>query len=682
MTMTNRLIRETSPYLRQHAHNPVDWYPWGTEAFERAAAEQKPVLVSIGYAACHWCHVMEKESFEDPEVAAYMNEHFINIKVDREEYPDVDHFYMDALQAMSGVGGWPLNMFVTPEKAPFYGGTYFPPRRLYGRASWMEILQAIQRLWQSQPGDVRLQSEQMLQHLRQANLPESGKGAANVQPSDVAGITDALLRQSDRDWGGFSQAPKFPATFVISFLLEFAHFRSNDEQRASDARAQALWSLDRMLAGGIYDQIGGGFARYATDRAWLIPHFEKMLYDNALLISVLSDAYRLTAAQRYKDAIHETIGFCNRELRLAGGQGFYCALDADSEGVEGKFYTFSWDEWLAILGDPHPALGYFWGISEQGNWEGVNILHQAVTEQEVCRQFDLSEEDWHTLLQDARDKLLAARQQRLRPGTDDKILLAWNALMNVALVKAAIATHTPAYLQQAQEHMHWLLNTFAGPGGQYLHVYHSGQARIAARLDGYAYLIEALLQLASATANTDLIERAKHLLLYVNKHFSQEQGHFYYFSDQEQQEVPVRKIEVYDGATPSANAVMANVLWLMGNLMEEAAWIERSEAMLASLRQQALRYPSSFALWSLLLQRQTFGRRLLLITGPDAAMQLRGWHKNYAPGFFTLASDDENSTLPLLKGKWLPGQTRVYVCEEFSCQAPVNEVAEIVAKYL
>ena len=679
--MPNRLQYESSPYLLQHANNPVDWYPWGEEAFERAQREQKPVLVSIGYAACHWCHVMEHESFEDASIAAYMNEHFVSIKVDREEHPDVDHLYMDALQAMTGSGGWPLNMFVTPERQPFYGGTYFPPKALYGRSSWLEILQAIYKAWHEKPEEIALQAGQMVQHLQQASLVSSPAGDSNlITAESIHLIAENILKQGDADEGGFGAAPKFPATGAIQFLLEYFHFNRTAQSgnpNAATALQHALLSLDKMIGGGIYDQVGGGFARYATDREWLVPHFEKMLYDNALLLQVLSDAYTLTKDNRYLEVIEATVAFCNRELRPGPGStdlGFYCALDADSEGVEGKFYTWTWLEWQDLMQDAHPALAVYYGVSETGNWEHTNILNRAMDTASVLQQFGLDLETWQGMLLEANAKLLAKRGERIRPQTDDKILLSWNALMNTALVKAALASGNTSLLEQAGIHMDWLLQTFGKEGLK--HVYKNGVARIGAKLEDYAYLIQALLQLASAAARPDYITRAEALLLEVEALFLHEDRNFFYFSAATQTDIIVRKVELYDGATPSANAVMAENLWHLGNLCEKSEWLEQSEAMLHHMLQTVQRYPTSFARWATFLQRYSKGLQQLIISGKDASEQLGVWQQHFHPEILAMA-DVSGLDTGAFKGKYVAGQTWCYLCAHFICRQPVARINEL-----
>ncbi|WP_118974523.1 thioredoxin domain-containing protein [Taibaiella koreensis] len=679
--MSNRLQYESSPYLQQHANNPVDWYPWGDEAFERAAREHKPVLVSIGYSACHWCHVMEHESFEDPGVAAFMNEHFVNIKVDREEHPDVDHLYMDALQAMTGSGGWPLNMFVTPDRKPFYGGTYFPPEQRYGRSSWRQLLEALRQAWLEKPEEIRLQSEQMLQHLRQASQVAAATGAEEeLSLALVDTIADNLLQQADKEDGGFGPAPKFPATGSIRYLLEYWHYhRERQPERAAAALEQALLSLDKMIAGGIYDQVGGGFARYATDREWLVPHFEKMLYDNALLVILLCDAYRLTGNPVYGEVIRETIAFCYRELGFADTGGFWCALDADSEGEEGKFYTWTIEEWQAITPGIHPAVAQYFGVTEAGNWEGTNILNQAVPATVVMETFSLTPDEWHVLLQQAKEVLYASRSCRERPGTDDKQLLSWNALMNIALVEASLALDDAGYLDDAGKHMAWMLKHFKREDSSLAHVFKDGIARIAGKLDDYAYLVKALCRLATVDGATQWLQEAEELMRYTDRYFLQEDNRFYYFSSSVQSDILVRKTELYDDATPSANAVMMENLWLMGNLYENGGWTARSEAMLYAMKQTVMRYPGSFARWAVFLQQYQVGLMQLVIAGPAAQQALIAWNKAYVPEVAAVAVAEDYASLPAAKGKFKPGFDYYYLCSGMSCLPPVTTQEAVIA---
>src|SRR6187401_2781111 len=392
----NKLISETSPYLLQHAHNPVNWFPWGDEALDKARKENKPILVSIGYSACHWCHVMERESFEDEETARLMNEHFINIKIDREERPDLDHIYMDAVQAMTGSGGWPLNVFLTPEKKPFYGGTYFPPVIAFNRSSWKETLIAVSDAFRLKRHEIDAQAENLTEHLLNSNafgLQKQNTDVNIFSKEKVDEIFQNIMKSADKEWGGFGKAPKFPQTYTIQFLLRYAHYEKNEE-----ALKQALLSLDKMIEGGIYDHISGGFARYSTDTEWLVPHFEKMLYDNALLVSVISEAYQITNDKRYKEVIEETIHFVQRELMHPEG-GFYAALDADSEGEEGKFYVWDHAEVIELLKEDGVIFCDFFDIRPDGNWEGKNILQRKKKEEVFCREKNISLEELQRIIQ-------------------------------------------------------------------------------------------------------------------------------------------------------------------------------------------------------------------------------------------------------------------------------------------
>ncbi len=669
--MANRLINEQSPYLLQHAHNPVNWYPWGDEAFDKAKQEHKPVLVSIGYAACHWCHVMEHESFENEQVAAYMNEHFVCIKVDREEHPDVDHMYMDAVQAIGGSGGWPLNVFVTPDRAPFYGGTYYPPRAAYNRPSWMQLLDRISNLWEDQYDEVSAQATQMIQHLRQASLRVTQTANATADRDTCRKIADTLLKQADKEHGGFGNAPKFPGTMAISYLLEHYHFTGYEP-----ALKQALRSLDAMIEGGIYDQLGGGFARYATDNNWLIPHFEKMLYDNALLISSLCDAYSITKDVRYKNIIEETIAFVERELKDAAG-GYYCALDADSEGVEGKFYTWTWAEWIAALGANDEVVAQYFGVHEEGNWEETNILHVAENIAQVAATYKFTEEEVKRRIDAVKAKLLAVRAGRPRPLTDDKCLLSWNALMNVSLCKAGVVLDNNKYLQLASTHMQWMMGAFHTESGLQ-RVWKNNVAKIPAKLDDYAYLAQAMLQLASATGENNWVAKANELMEIVTREFSREDD-FFYYTPVSQKDIPVRKVDLYDGATPSANALMAHDLWICGMCMDKSEWIERAQSMLRNMSDTAVRYSYSFGYWAILLQRHVMGMKTVVCTGVDTGQYRSEIQANFLPQAYMLTSQKEISELPVLEKKFFAGKMYIFVCTEQACLSPVSTVKEALS---
>jgi uncharacterized protein len=677
---TNRLAKESSPYLLQHAHNPVDWFPWGEEALQKAKKEDLPILVSIGYAACHWCHVMERESFEDETTAALMNKHFVNIKIDREERPDLDHIYMDAVQAMTGSGGWPLNVFLTPDAKPFFGGTYFPPVKAYNRASWKEILTGIALSYRDKKEEVLDQAEQMVKHLEQAN----SFGVAQLTEFNIPFeekfnrhhtglILENILKSADKEWGGFSRAPKFPQTFTIQYLIRHYHYYK-DEQ----ALNQALLSLDKMISGGIYDQAGGGFARYSTDTEWLAPHFEKMTYDNALLVSVLSEAYQLTKNNLYAETIKHTLDFMQREMQDPEG-GFFSALDADSEGVEGKFYTWKKAEIDQILGENAELIAEIFDVSEEGNWERVNILRLKKSLPVMAEQMNISLAKLEEIVNIAREKLLKARSERVRPLLDDKILLGWNALMNQALSKAYAAIGDETYLKLAEQNMQFLISKFRNKEtGLWFHTYKNGEARFPAFLDDYAYLIEALIVLQEVSGQSSYIQLAKELAEIVIQLFSAEKTPLFYYTNAGQSDIIVRKKEVYDGAVPSGNAVMAWNLYRLSILAGEESWKERSISMLESLIQPVVRYPNSFGVWANLLLELVNGTHEIVVLGDLALVEGLTLLTQYIPNKVFQMAISPDVSQPLMRGKPSTNELTWYLCRNYTCLRPVKTLPELM----
>ncbi|MBM3915670.1 MAG: thioredoxin domain-containing protein [Sphingomonadales bacterium] len=671
---TNRLADETSPYLLQHAHNPVDWYPWGHEALGRARAEDKPILVSIGYAACHWCHVMEKESFEDEATAAIMNEHFINIKIDREERPDLDHIYMDALQTISGSGGWPLNIFLTPDAKPFYGGTYFPPVRAYNRASWKETLLGVQQAWSLRKHELLAQAENLTAHLQQSNA----FGATATDPQELISIRSltqiaaTILQQADTHWGGFGKAPKFPQSFTILFLLRHYHF-TNDEASLQ----QALLSLNKMMQGGLYDQLGGGFARYATDTEWLAPHFEKMLYDNALLIVAYAEAYQLTGNETYRTVVRETMHFVQREL-LSPEAGFFSALDADSEGVEGKFYTWSAAEIETLLQKDAALFNAFYDVRDEGNWEHTNILWIKEPIENFCATRGLDEKEFRNWLAHCKQRLMTERAHRIRPLLDDKIILGWNALMNKACSKAYAITGDRAYQKLAIDNMEFLLSKFRGPDQNWLHVYKK-QARFSAVLEDLAYLAEALICLFEVTANTKWLHEAETLTNYIVGAFSDPETPFFFYTHSGQGDVIIRKKEVYDGAVPSSNAMIAIVLHHISLLLDKPEWGLKSLEMTSALGNAILRYPTSFGNWACLLQEFYYGTNEISLVGKNYNTLKDNVLNNYIPYKLLQAAPVADPRYPFLRGKDSQGETALWLCKNYTCLAPVHAVSELIS---
>jgi uncharacterized protein YyaL (SSP411 family) len=684
MKSTNALIHETSPYLLQHAHNPVNWFPWGEEALQKAKAEDKPILVSIGYAACHWCHVMERESFEDESTAALMNEYFISIKIDREERPDLDHIYMDAVQAMSGSGGWPLNVFLTPDTKPFFGGTYFPPVRAHNRASWKEVLEGIHKSYAEKKNEVVAQAENLVAHMSSANafgIQKPGE-AILFSGEQLQMIAEGILANADKEWGGFGAAPKFPQSFSIQYLLRHYHFTKQE-----NALQQALLSLDKMIDGGIYDQLGGGFARYSTDNEWLAPHFEKMLYDNALLIGVLSEAYQLTKNKKYADTIRHTLAFIEREMLSSEG-GFYSALDADSEGVEGKFYVWSKKEIDELLGDEAQLFSDFYDVSQEGNWEHASILRVlkplTLFTQEHARlqtpDSRLTEAAISEKLSASRKILMSYRSKRIRPQLDDKILLGWNALMNTAYSKAYAALGDVAYKEMAVRNMRFLESKFPANDGSWQHTYKNGAARIGAFLDDYAYLIQSYIHLQEITGNGEYLIKAEKLTAWVIGYFEEEETGFFFYTNKHQSDVIVRKKEVYDGAVPSGNAVMVHNLLYLSIVFDKPEWAERTHDLIRSLNRAITRYPGSFGVWALAQQLITQGMVEIAITGQHAEEGLSPVLGKFIPNKILQVEETNSHFFPLLAGKTGVAKERAfYLCKNYACKAPFLKVEDLLA---
>jgi uncharacterized protein YyaL (SSP411 family) len=677
---TNRLIHESSPYLLQHAHNPVNWHPWGEEALQKAITEDKPILVSIGYAACHWCHVMERESFEDESTAELMNNHFINIKIDREERPDLDHIYMDAVQAMSGSGGWPLNVFLTPETKPFFGGTYFPPVRAHNRPSWKEVLTGMHKAYTEKREEVVSQAENLLAHLQSSNgfgaqLTTTKNKESLFSAEQLASITTKLLATADTEKGGFGHAPKFPQSFSIQFLLRQYHFTKDEA-----ALKQALLSLDKMINGGIYDQLGGGFARYSTDNDWLAPHFEKMLYDNALLVSTMSEAFQLTRQPQYQKTVQHTLEFVQREM-LSEENGFYSALDADSEGIEGKFYTWSKKEIHEILGADAALFAGYYHVSDEGNWEHTNILHVTETAEEFAAKNKLLPEELEKKLAVCRDLLMQQRNLRIRPLLDDKILLGWNALMNSGYAKAYAAFGIEAYRDMALANMHFLESKLQSDEGEWFHTYKNGKARIPAFLDDYAYLIQSYIHLQEITGNGAWLQKARQLTEWLIPRFEEENTGFFFYTKKGQADIIVRKKEVYDGAVPSGNAVMVQNLLYLSIVFNRPDWAERAESLLLALGKAITGYPGSFAVWAMSAQLITNGMLEIAIVGQQAKKFLYQVLGKFLPNKILQAGETNLDEFPLLAGKPVSktGETAFYLCKDYACKEPFFSVETLLA---
>ena len=679
---TNHLIDETSPYLLQHAHNPVNWYPWSSEALNKAKEENKPILISIGYAACHWCHVMERESFENEDTAKIMNAYFINIKIDREERPDLDHIYMDAVQAMTGSGGWPLNVFLTTDAKPFFGGTYFPPQKAYNRPSWKETLLGVANAFKERNNEITAQAENLTGHLLKSNSFGFQKKEEEELFSEkkMQESFEQLMKSADKERGGFGKAPKFPQTFSIQFLLRYYHITQNKE-----ALEHAILSLDRMIEGGLYDQIRGGFARYSTDTEWLAPHFEKMLYDNALLISVLCEAYQLTKNDRYKEVIDETLQFVQHEL-LHPQKAFYAALDADSEGVEGKFYVWSSEQINKILGKDAAIFCEYFDVTETGNWsdgapleEHTNILRVKKSIQNFAKEKQLDSIQLKELLERGKKTLLEERNKRIRPLLDDKIILGWNALMNTACSKAFGATGNEAYRQLAVDNMEFLLNNFRGKNVNELHhTWKNDTAKYPAFLDDYAFLIQALIHLQEITADTKWLLQAKAFTEFVIENFQEEETGFFYYTPAGQQDVILRKKEVYDGAVPSGNSMMAYNLHHLSILFDKKEWEHLSYKMISGIGKAITQYPTSFGNWACLLQEMIAGTNEIAVVGTNFSLFFEELKDFYIPHRVLMATNLAGSTFPLLVEKPVTNISTIYLCRKYTCLNPVFSAKELI----
>jgi len=677
----NRLQHETSPYLRQHAHNPVDWYAWKPEAFERARTEDKPILVSIGYSTCHWCHVMERESFEDQSVADFMNAHFINIKVDREERPDVDQIYMEACQVFSGSGGWPLNCFLTPDGRPYYAGTYFPPEPAYNRPSWRQVLQQMQQVFRTRRDVVEDQAKRLLEMIQKtdstfvAQIDTSQDLENTYSPALMTQIFELLTAQFDVQEGGFGRAPKFPGSMSLQFLLEY-HYYTGD----AAALAHVQLSLDKMAMGGIYDQLGGGFARYATDRAWLVPHFEKMLYDNALLVTLLSAAYRATGKALYRETMEETLAFIEREMTCPDG-GFYSALDADSEGVEGKFYVWTKAEVEAVLGADAALFCEFYDVTEAGNWEHSNILWRKVSLEDFAASRNLDATKIAQTFKICRAKLLEARAQRTRPGLDDKILLDWNALQISAYAHAFEATGEAAYRNIAQQQLQFLLKAFKKSEGLDLHhTYKSGAAQYDAFLDDYAFLIAAMLDVYAVTFDLSLLETARQYAAHVKENFWDTDSDLFFFTSEKQQDILFRQKSLYDNAQPSGNATMALNLVRLSILCGDSDMAAQASRMLLRMKDAIGKYPSSFARWASAVGTMAFPQGEIAIVGSEALAAASVFHRAYLPHATIMAAAEGDERYPLLAGK-IAGQLDIFVCKNYACLLPVQTPEAALALY-
>ena len=674
----NRLIFTSSPYLLQHARNPVDWYPWGEEAFEKARRENKPVFLSIGYSTCHWCHVMEHESFEDETIAATLNAHYISIKVDREERPDIDQIYMTVCQAMTGAGGWPLTVFLTPEKKPFYSGTYFPKNDRYGRPGFLRVLTALRDTWTAERARVEAIGEDLQAQLSAAMVAPGG----DLPDGIVERAVSILAREYDSAFGGFGAAPKFPMGHLLSFLLRRAVAAGDDA-----LRAMVEQTLLRMYRGGIWDHLGGGFCRYSVDRRWLVPHFEKMLYDNALLLTAFVDAFRVSGNPLFRRVAEDIIAYLRRDMTDACGL-FYSAENADSEGEEGRFYVFTKEEFVRVLGDDDAALVEYFGITDEGNFEhGKNILHIAVEAEAWMRQHHLSEDAASALLDSARARLFASRAARVHPSRDDKILASWNGLMISALAQAAAAFDDTAISVMACRAADALRARLRAADGRLLHRLRGEDADIPGFLDDYAFVIWGLIDLYQATFLTQYLREAVELTEAMLVLFRDETDAGLFFTASDAEPMIVRMKDAHDGALPSGNAAAAYNLVRLARLTGNSTYERHAENILSAFGAQVDRAPTGHTVLLAahdLLQTPSVE---IVLTGPSrdsVASFARAVRTRWLPHGVMLyrgTDDDQLAALAPFTAAYttIDGEAAAYVCRGFQCELPVTTVDAMLA---
>jgi len=681
-SFSNKLIHEKSPYLLQHAHNPVDWHPWGTAAFAKAKEEDKLLLVSIGYATCHWCHVMERESFEDPELAAFLNAYFVPVKVDREERPDVDKIHMDALHALGQQGGWPLNMFVTPEGKPVTGGTYFPPRPMYGRKSFRELLETLALIWKDEREKIFTTADQLTAHLQQKAVPTAdGHPELNWEAEEQ---TVAQFRESyDSQHGGFKQQQqnKFPPSMGLMLLLR--HYKRTGEAHSLE---MVEMTLQKIFAGGIYDQLGGGLSRYSTDYEWLVPHFEKMLYDNSLFVWALIETFQITKNPLYESAVRDVLAYVSRDMTSPAG-AFFSAEDADSEGVEGKFYVWSKAEVLKILGAESGELACaFWDITENGNFEGSSIPNRPRSDEDVAAQFRITPEEMRKTLRTAREKLMAVRSKRVRPLLDDKVLTSWNALMISAFARASRVFNDPEFEKMATRAADFIFNNLFDDSGRLLRRWRDGEARFPAYLCDHAQLSVACLDLYEATYDPVWFQKAVELSDKINRLFRNPDGP-YYDTGTDGEVLLTRNAEGYDGVEPSGNSSLAHAFLRLRAYGLAPQYYEDTQRIFRGFAQHLEQAGVSFSAMLGGLHFSLSVAKEVVISGrrgeADTELLLdelrREYHPNIVVSFVENGESPETEKIiPLASGRAMVNDSATaYVCQNQTCQIPVHSVEEL-----
>jgi len=661
----NRLSNSASPYLKEHADNPVDWYEWSPKVLEKAEKENKPIIISIGYSACHWCHVMEEESFMDSTVAAIMNKNFISIKIDREQRPDIDNIYMQAAELLNGSGGWPLNVFTLPNGKPFYAGTYF------SRDEWKKVLTQISKTYKEDKSDLISTANALTKGIRKANQLDSLElKNSPFSEEDYSNLIDNWKKNWDLKRGGYKGNEKFPLPVSWNALLEYYYITGNPE-----ALSMVESTLNEMAYGGIYDQLGGGFSRYTVDSRWRVPHFEKMLYDNALLISLYSNYFKVSENPEYKKVVEQSLSFIEEELSNGNG-GYYSSINADSEGEEGKYYAWTLAEIRQILSKEEMQIfSDFYSVEGYGNWEeGKNVLYRNQSLKDFAKEKNLPYSEMQKIVEGAEMKLLQERKKRKKPTIDDKILTSWNALMMQAYLDAYTAFGKPDYLQKAIATGKFLKDKMLDSN---FHLKRSADGEtdnISGFAEDYAYLAQAYLDLYQISFNKQWLTLSEHLMEYTIENFRDKETGLFYFNSKEQKDLIVNRIDVTDDVLPSSNSVIANNLFVIGTLTENERFLELSEKMLQIIWPQIVEAPASYTNWTRLIGLKSFGIYEVAIMGEDAQLKNREMQAQYLPTTIFMGGNSEN--LPLLEAKLVEGKTYIYVCQNKSCKYPVLEVNE------
>lgn len=664
---TNQLIHETSPYLLQHAHNPVNWLPWSNEALEKAKKEDKLLIISIGYSACHWCHVMEHESFEDSAVAKMMNENFVCIKVDREERPDVDHVYMDAVQLMTGRGGWPLNCFALPDGRPVYGGTYFR------KSDWMSVLSQLAKLYQTERQKLIKQAEAIHDGVLRQETAQIRVEKPEITFEEIKAGVYKMAEGFDKRFGGFNGAPKFPMPTILNYLQTYLEI-----EKDTTIQNHLTLTLDQMALGGIYDHVGGGFARYSVDEEWHIPHFEKMLYDNAQLVSIYSKAFSITQNEHYKRVVYETLHFIQRVLTSPEG-AFYSALDADSEGKEGKYYVWTADELKYHLGDNYDLIAEYYSVTEEGNWEdGLNVLKSVATAEHFSMEKKITLNDFLANLESVETNLLSERLKRPLPSLDDKILTSWNAIMLKGYLDAYQAFGNSSFLETALKNANFIQQKMIKPDGSLYRSYKNGVSKINGFLDDYSFTIEAFIELYQVNFDEEWLLIAKKLTEHVIANFNDNGSDFFFYTSIQDSPLAVRKKEISDNVIPSSNSVMAKNIFYLSTYFGEPAYAELARKMADTMAFEVQSYGRFYSNWGSLIIQQNATPREVVITGLNA-LEVCNQIKSHHPSNVIYAVAGQSSELPIFNNRFNGGKTLIYVCENSTCKLPVETVEAALA---